>query len=300
MTKVITFNEQTQLKISDKLIALRKKYLMKRILIPSDFSPNAQNATDYGISLFDSEDVSFVLLNTFYIPYASSEVSYSYDSASRENAKQLFDKEIKRITKHFPDLKAKLETHFEIGDIASVIPPFIQREEIDYLVMGTKGASGLSEVLVGSRTASVIKKVDCPMIIVPENARFSPPKNILFTTDKELQNKTLNIDLLIEIAKKYNSSIHGLYVSKTGENMDVEARFINYDLNLRLVDLKHDLNVSVNEDPIKSIEQYTLKYPVDLLAMVSLKGNLFYRLFHKSVTKKIAMHTDTPMLIMHS
>jgi len=274
---------------------------MKKILIPTDFSDNAKNAANYGITLFDAEETVFAFLNTFYIPYSTAEVAYSYDDdISRQNADQLFDTEKKRIAKNFPNLKGKLESHFELGAIVEVANSFIQRENIDYMVMGTKGASGFSEVLVGSRTASMIKKVDCPIIVVPEDARFKNPEKILFTTDKELQNEDLNIDILVDIAKKYDSNIHGLYVSKTGENMNVEATFIQYDLDLKLVDVKHDLEVDVNKDPINAIENYTKRYSVDLIAMISTKGNLFHELFHKSVTKRVAMHTDIPMLIMHT
>ncbi len=273
---------------------------MKKILIPTDFSENAKKAADYGISLFDSEECIFVFLNTFYIPYSAGEISYSYDGLTKENSEKLFEKEKERIQEQFPNLKAQLKFEFEIGDIVGVANSFVARENIDYIIMGTKGASGLNEFLVGSRTASMIKEVECPLIIVPEKASFKKPEKILFTTDKELQKEDLNLDILVEIAKKYDSRVHGYYVSKSGENMNVEATFIKYDLDIKLVDVKHDLEVNINSDPVDAIESYMKKYPVDLIAMISTRGNLFHELFHTSVTKKIAMHTDIPMLIMHT
>ena len=273
---------------------------MKKILIPTDFSENSKKATDYGINLFDAEGTVFVFLNTFYIPYSADEVSFTYDGLTKDNAEKLFEEEKERIQKQFPELKAQMEFDFEIGDVVGVANSVVARENIDYIVMGTKGASGLNEFLVGSRTASMIKEVECPLIIVPEKASFKRPEKILFTTDKELQKVDLDLGILVKIAKKYNSSVHAYYVSKSGENKNVEANFIKYDLDVKLVDVKHDLEVSINADPIDAIESYMKKYPVDLIAMISTKGNLFHELFHTSVTKKIAMHTDIPMLIMHT
>lgn len=299
MIKIISADEETQNANADLPIVLIKIKLMKKILIPTDFSDNAKNAADYGMTLFDSEATTFIFLNALFVPYSAGEIAYSYDDVSSKNSEQLFELEKKRIAKFFPNLKGKLENHFELGEVANIVSSYAKDNNIDNIVMGTKGASGLGEVLVGSRASSIIKKVDCPIVIVPENARFKKPEKILFTTDKELQEENLDIGILLEIAKKYDSAVHGLYVSKTGENMDVESTFIKYDLDLKMVDVKHDLDVDINKNTAEAIENYSKKYPTDLIAMVSTKGNLFHELFHKSVTKKVAMHTDIPMLIMH-
>ena len=66
---------------------------MKKILVPTDFSQNAKKATDYALTLFDSKDAEFTLLNTFYIPYSVPDISYSVNDLSYENAKKLFEKE---------------------------------------------------------------------------------------------------------------------------------------------------------------------------------------------------------------
>ena len=282
------------------IIALTKKKIMRKILIPTDFSDSAKNATNYGISLFDGEDTVFVFLNTFYLPYSSQDVPYSFNEVNRENTDALFSKERERIAARFPDMKGSLESYFEVGAIVDVADSFINQHNIDYIVMGTTGASGIKEALVGSRTSSMIKKVECPMIIVPEEARYRDPEKILFTTDRELHQKDTDIDILERIAKKHDSLVHALYVSKNGENLNIEAAFIDYELNLKLVDVRHDLDVDIHKNVVQAIENYTKKYPVDMIAMVSTKGNLFHELFHRSVTKKVAMHTEIPMLIMHT
>ena len=273
---------------------------MRKILITTDLSANAQNAANYGVALLDSAETVFVFLNTFYVQHATDDSFFQYSETVKAEAEESLQKEIERIKKEYPELKSQMEYHFEIGEITDVANSFVHREGISYMLMGTKGASGLTEFLVGSRTASMIKKVSCPLIIVPEQAKYRGLEKILFTTDKELQNEDLDLELLKELAQKNQSSIQGLYISKTGENLDVDATFIRYDLDIQFEDIKHHLDVDINSDPTEAIETYLHKHPVDLVAMISTKGNLFYQLFHKSVTKSVAMHTQTPMLILHT
>ncbi|MDC1203814.1 universal stress protein [Salibacteraceae bacterium] len=272
---------------------------MKKILLPTDFSENAKNAIDYSIALFDASETVFILLNTFYVPYSSTEVIISHD-AFRKQSEESLELEIQRIKQQFPNLKGNIESHFAIGEVASVVNSFVQKEGMDYVAMGTKGESGVDSIFVGSAAAAMISTVECSLIIVPENAVYTNPEKILFTTNKELQNDELNLESLNEIAKKYNSTIHGLYVSETGEDKKLEAAFIRFDLNVQFQDIQHDLKVEVNKDPIEAIEKHMEKYPVDLVALVSTRGSFFHELFHKSVTKKIAMHTHIPMLVMHT
>ena len=57
---------------------------------------------------------------------------------------------------------------------------------MDLIVMGTKGASGLKEVLFGSNTVHVIKNAKCPVLAVPSEFVFESPREILFPSDYEV------------------------------------------------------------------------------------------------------------------
>jgi len=273
---------------------------MKKILIPTDFSKNAKKATDYALTLFNETGVVVTLLNTFYIPYSAPDVAFSVSDVSYDNAKMLFEKEQKRIKEKFPNMKFTIDEKFSIGDVVNVVCSMERKEEFDLIVMGTKGASGMTEVLVGSRTASMVKSAKTPLLVVPEDADLNAPKRILFTADEELIDRKVNFDVLKEIANSNRSKIDALHISNSDENKEVIAAFIDYELDLNFVDIPHELRMERGKDIEKAIEKYTEKYPTDLLVMISTKGNLFYNLFHKSNTRKVAMHTKIPLLILHS
>jgi len=50
----------------------------------------------------------------------------------------------------------------------------------------------------------------------------------------------------------------------------------------------------------KAMNNYVENNPIDLVAMITTKGNLFNNLFHDSITKQAAMHTKMPLLVMHA
>ena len=273
---------------------------MKKILIPTDFSQNAKNATDFTLSLFNEKNTAITLLNVFYIPYASVDVVYSYNDITSENADQLFQQEKKRIAQKYPDLKINISTLFRVGDLVNVVCALEKEHEYELIVMGTKGASGLAEVFVGSRTSSMMKSVKTPVLAIPEEAKFSPPKRILFAADEIIIDQKLNLDILKEIANKYQSKIDALYIFDSDENKEVIENFIDFELDLNFVDIPHELKMKRGDNVEKAMNNYVENNPIDLVAMITTKGNLFNNLFHDSITKQVAMHTKMPLLVMHA
>lgn len=273
---------------------------MKKILIPTDFSQNAKNATDYALSLFNEKNTEITLLNVFYIPYAPIDVAHSYNDVTSENAEQLFQQELKRIAKKNPHLKASISTLFEVGDVVNVVRSLEREFNYELIVMGTKGASGLAEVFVGSRTSAMIKSVKTPVLVIPEAAKFKPIKRILFTADEEFIDQKLNVEILKEIAQTNHSKIEALYISESSENEELIKKFIDHKINLNFKDIPHQLNSKNGIIVENEIQKYTENNSIDLIAMVTTNGNLFHNLFHTSVTKQVAMHTKMPLLVMHS
>jgi nucleotide-binding universal stress UspA family protein len=272
---------------------------MQTILISTDFSENAKNATDYGIALFDDKRIEFILLHTFYIPYASPGIDAYMNDATENNVKEQFGKELYRIHTAFPNLKATIKTSYKVGDIVSVVGSIEKKKKIYAVVMGTKGASGLSEILVGSRTASMVKSVDSPVFVIPEKAKFTALKKILFTTDLDLHPTTNELSIMIDLAKKFQSEINILHVKQNGMKETVHNSFIKHELANNFISMPSTFDSTIGENISKTIESYLKENPTDLVVMVNVRGNFFHKIFHKSITKKIAIHTTTPMLVTH-
>src|SRR5690606_18759694 len=74
----------------------------------------------------------------------------------------------------------------------------VVEKEIDYILMGTKGASNIGNREIGSNTAEVITKVKCPVLVIPERAKFRGIKNVAFPTDYNCIYKNKVVNTLFE------------------------------------------------------------------------------------------------------
>src|SRR4029078_9611095 len=95
-------------------------------------------------------------------------------------------------------------------------------KKADLVVMGTKGAAGLKGALVGTFTADVIESIDCPLLAVPHQARFTGIKKIVYATNYAF-NDFENIEKVVEFAKYFNAEVILLHI--TNRNFDRTFEF---------------------------------------------------------------------------
>lgn len=160
--------------------------------------------------------------------------------------------------------------------------------------MGTQGASGLKEVLLGSNTADVIKRGSLPVLAVPEDATFRNPERIMLADDGGPLDKA-EIKALLDIALRSKAEVMIVRVTdpehleKNGEpsayvpllgDIPYSHHFISGD---KVNNALHDLAEEVN---------------ADMVVLLHRQRGIFENLFHRSTTTKLAMHTHIPMLVL--
>ena len=272
----------------------------KTILIPTDFSANAQNAVNYAISMFDGEKINFLLLNSYrIIPLGSAEYITNtdmsdYKTYSEQGLKQV----LKSIKKTFPDKELNIETMSKLGYPVQEMDKIVKRKNVDLVVMGTKGASGIKEILIGSNTADAIKNLTCPVLAVPENASCKNPKNIAFAADFGDIEKPVLLNPMLEIAKKIKAEILVVHVDENGKKHNTEEAYQEMKLNEMFADIPHLFSEIKNSNPAQGIEDFVKTRAVDMLVTVARKHSFIHNLLRGSVTGKLAMHTHIPLLAL--
>ncbi len=184
---------------------------MKKILLPTDFSDNAQNAINYALNLYKDEACKFYLLNTY------TPIIYSYDyrmSAGgylgevadivRENSIEKLEKIEKELKEKFNNFKHQFKIISSFNLLTDEIKDIVSKHSIDLIIMGTKGASGVKEVLFGSNTIRIIKKANCAVLAVPDGYFFEEPKEILFPTDYKIDYSKKQLKNLKTITEIFN------------------------------------------------------------------------------------------------
>jgi nucleotide-binding universal stress UspA family protein len=278
---------------------------MNQILIPTDFSENSWNAIKYGLALFENTKCTFHILHVNSIPPysgAGSSIRAASDNfndiilkESRENLDQLL-REIKKlpfVTKH-TFVPTAVHDYF----IDAVKRETIQKK-IDLLIMGTKGASGLKKVTLGSNTGDVITRIKCPLIAVPEDAKYSRIKEIAFPTDYHIGYDAKVLDNLIQMAVMNDAVISILHISKKGEKLSGE-QLKNMDfLDDYLVDVRHTFHSLTGSKLETAVQCFTESRDIEMIAMVAKNLNFFQRILFRPAVEEISYHTEVPFLVLH-
>lgn len=279
---------------------------MKNILIPTDFSGNAWNATRYAIELFKNEECVFHLLNTYTPAIASSRfMAASVDGGMLENGAHLFSKRglqniLERINKAYNNPKHSFKTNSSFSFLVDEIKETVEEQSIDLIVAGTKGASGLEEVFMGSNIVRIIKSVkSCPVLAVPQYFEFVTPNEIAFATDFNRFYTKSELQPLLEMAKTFNATIRIVHVQYEIKALTELQQFNLSMLRKYLGGVEHYVHtVSELNSISKTLEVFTEELDIHLLAMLNYQHSYMERMTREPVIKRVAFHTQVPLLVI--
>jgi nucleotide-binding universal stress UspA family protein len=195
--------------------------------------------------------------------------------------------------------KHAIETIINTDSLLNAIGKNVINKDIDYIFMGTKGASGVKSVFMGSNTVSVIKNIDfCPLIAVPEEYTFSVPVEILFSTDFRHEYSKIELEPLITLTKLWNSKIVVVHFGLT-DALDEPQQKAKEVLKNRLMDLSHSMaqgyaDISVAD----AINEYVVKHrAIGMIAMMNRKHGFFEKLTREPIIKRVAFSSGIPLFI---
>lgn len=276
---------------------------MESIIIPTDFSENANNATRFAMHLNKKLNAEVHLFHSYVLPvYATDVPVISPDLASVKSDSMASIQKLKSwLGKEFPESQEKIHVSISAGYPDTEIPDISKTERASLVVMGTTGASGLKDAIFGTNTASVIGKLDCPLLVVPEGARFKDIKKIVFSTNFA-ENDTENVESIINFAKYFDSEVILLHIAKGNLNIPFEYNSIETFCQ-RMKDAygfeKLSFKLMENPNVEEGIEQFIHEVNGDLLVMTNRHRLVFQKLFDRSLTRKMALHTHIPLMVFH-
>ncbi|WP_370479441.1 universal stress protein [Tamlana flava] len=274
--------------------------MLRKILLPTDFSDNAWNATVYALKLLKDEFCTFYFLNSVSIdvPMFSNLSSKLIDKMKSDAMKELL--ELKSLAE---TSDANANHNFQIILSTEVLKDAIKKAikewDIDLVIMGTKGATGAKEFFFGSNTVSITKGLkDCPILIVPEEYDFTEPHQIAFPTDYNRFYNDRELEPLKEFVDLNNSKIRIVHINEKKELNDVQ----NYNLMMLQSHLNH-CEYSLHWMPkyakkVVEINDFIDELDIDLLAMINYKHSFIENILNEPVIKKIGFHPTIPFLVI--
>jgi nucleotide-binding universal stress UspA family protein len=151
---------------------------MKRIVCPVDFSPSSDYALGYALDLARMFEAQLTLLHVVEVPFLPS---YAMAGVPDLNIplEQIEDgarKGLERLAGECRPKYGRVGTELRTGTAFMEIIAYAREHEVDMIVMGTHGRTGLSHLLIGSVAEKVVRKSPCPVLTIrhPEH-RFEMP-----------------------------------------------------------------------------------------------------------------------------
>ena len=272
---------------------------MKRIICPTDFSNNASTALDCAISIALKFDADLDLINTYHVNVSHYGFFEHLDEKMKEHSLSgLKEAKDYAISKGLSE--DKVHGFSQHGLLVDIVRRMNTEFNHDLIIMGTKGVSGMDELLIGSRAADVVSATTKPVLVVPEDAKDFDFDKMVYAADfKDVKTRN-DLTALKEMAKEYGSHVDILRVLKEG---DEETAFQDFDktgvkLDQWLQNVEHSFHYEECDKIEEGIENFIKKTNPKLLAVLARKHGLLGSLFHKSISQKLTFHTHVPLLVM--
>ncbi len=271
------------------------------LLVPVDFSENAWIAACYAAELARKYDWNIQLLHvyqTFSRLLATQEFKDAVSVHNIAAAEQDMDAFNNRFKSTYPDIDCTAACME--GNLNDIVLELIEANPIKFLVMGTKGASGLVNVALGSNTYELIRHSPIGVLAVPSSAKsFKLEKVGLLTNFKEN-----DVEILKEFIGRTSPSLkvallHVNEVNKKPKNEDIlfwqERLMKDIGINeLTYHDYEMVNRLDVNEPIPYAVERLVEEEAVDLLLVSYTRKSFFRNLFSRSLPKTIANKLTIP------
>ncbi|NJN77115.1 MAG: universal stress protein [Saprospiraceae bacterium] len=210
---------------------------------------------------------------------------------------QVFNKKLHDIAIEAGFGEVNIDHTLEYGLAVEEIVRMSQKQKFDMIIMGTEGAEGVGKWLFGSHAASVVSRAVCPVLIIPNEAKYQPIKRIAYATNFEDLNDNVIEDLLGWVGK-FDAKLYFVHVAAKGEYIDSE-QYANMAEISELAERYQNVHFKIlyENSILDELEDYVEDEKIDMMVMVTHRYPFFKRLFNPSLTKQMTFETEIPLLV---
>lgn len=272
---------------------------MKRILVPVDFSKEAECAAKVAASIARKTGAEIYLLHMLELPVATIDPA-EMTSVSSEPQTIYFMKMAREKFKKFEQLPffrgIKVVENIQFHHAFAGIIEESKRQKIDLIVMGSQGASGLKEMFIGSNTEKVVRRSEVPVLVIKQGTDSFKVEDIVFGSDFNKENKK-SFQKVINFAKIFGARIHLLYVNTIhnfNTTKEVEKRmeeFVNdFDMPTFTKNIYNDISIE------NGILTFARELDADLIALNTHGRSGLSQLFNGSIGQELTNHALRPVV----
>ena len=270
---------------------------MKKILVPTDFSACATAASEMALMLAKKSGAELIYLHLEIDPSGPSHVPGAPTSIIDHEIGQAKYK-LSQLVKGAENIgvKAKSELVLDMGQekIEHYIKPF----GIDWLVMGSHGASGIRETILGSKTQQVVRNVTTPSLVVKHIPDKTSLKSVVFaSTFNEDTNHALQ--MVVEFCKLFDCRLHLLFVNMLGKLTEENAARLRLtNIMKRHNNVSYTINITETNDQEFGIDQFAQSIDADIISVAMEKQSTLGRILNPALAEQLINHSLLPVLVV--
>jgi nucleotide-binding universal stress UspA family protein len=268
---------------------------MKKILVPFDFSKTAITAFRFALDIAAQSRGTVHLLHVIELSFVNDPIVMpvmTFDGAFFEDLREKTNKEFDKIISKY-NLDGKVTKNIEFGSIAKMIREFATRQSIDLIVMGSQGASGLKEIVVGSNAEKVVRNSSVPVLVMKDYYK-GPVKNIVFPNTLELE-KMQDFTMKVKALQAFfNAKIHIVYIN-TPTNFTPDTITLQRlkDFAKRFMFKDFTINIFNHQFEEDGILEFTKTVNGDLIAMGTHGRKGISHLMQDSLAENVVNHAQS-------
>jgi nucleotide-binding universal stress UspA family protein len=283
-----------------KFKELLKPIIMKKLIVPIDFSNHSEYALKAAALLAKKNNASIYALHMLDLQEMSLSESVSFQQEKAVFFLKLAEKKFKKFLQkeyledvHIIPVIKHFKVFSEINTIAEEI-------NADLIIMGSHGVSGLKEFFVGSNTEKVVRYATIPVLIIKNELVNLDFSDIVFTTDFSKESIPAFKKALKSLAF-LNAKKHILYVNLPNENFkttsDMDAMANSFLLKAEgNVDRLINVNFVCDRTIEKGIFNFSNAIGADLISVITHGRKGISHIFAGSIAEDVANHSTLPII----
>jgi nucleotide-binding universal stress UspA family protein len=275
---------------------------MKKLLVLTDFTPNAAHAAAAALRLCSKLNTDILLYHALpFIPLIPSDSGGIYVN---ERARMLFEDSQERLSQEAADFRKRMadlpgrhpviDTGNGEGALGDVIGDLTNDPNIEMVIMGGRSGGALDHLLSGSDTGATIRKSGKPVLIIPMKAPDAIFKKVVFATDFGTSDIAA-VNYLLQLSKRLGFRLDVVHVLRHGEVVTE----LGPELAFRKFLAQHALNCNqvFSEDVHGGLRHYCAAQAADLLAMTHGHHSFISRLFGHSESREAISDQQLAVLV---
>lgn len=274
---------------------------MQTIAVPYDFSPYAEAALDFAVQLSQKTNAKIKLIHVIEYPLATT-FNVTGEIEADEPMDKIFTLElIKKTNEKMSTVLQSFEGKQEIDPVVMMgnaydgITDQLKELDADLIVMGTKGATGLKELLVGSNTEKIVRNAHCPVLAIHEKCNISAIKDVVFATDlDETHHKVLNA--FNDFRKVLDAKLHLVWIDTPYNSVNEDLGKERLEAIARKNDLQnYEVHIAKAFKPEEGILAFSWRLKASLIGMSTHSHKGLIHFFVGSVAEDVVNHATIPV-----